>query len=132
MMVATAILFGIAPAFQATRVAPIEALNEHGRGVGGDGRRVLSSGLIVAQVALSLLLVVAAGRLVRTFERLAHVSLGFDPDRVLVVTVTAPTVPAADRNAFYHRLVRATAAVPGVAPARSARLSFSCSIVTSS
>jgi putative ABC transport system permease protein len=116
-MVATVILFGIAPALQATGVAPMEALKAHGRGVTGDGRGALSNGLIVAQVALSLLLVVAAGLLVRTFERLARVSLGFDRDRVLVVTVTAPTVPAADRNPFYHRLVRAAAAVPGVARA---------------
>jgi putative ABC transport system permease protein len=116
-MVATAILFGILPALQATDVAPMEALKAHGRGVAGEGRGALSNGLIVAQVALSLLLVVAAGLFVRTFERLAHVPLGFDRDRVLVVTVTAPTVPAVDRNPFYHRLVRAAAAVPGVSRA---------------
>jgi putative ABC transport system permease protein len=116
-MVGTAILFGIAPALHATGVAPMEALKAHGRGVAGDGRGAWSNGLIVAQVALSLLLVVAAGLFVRTFERLARVSLGFDRDRVLVVTVTAPTVPAADRNPFYHRLVRTAAAVPGVSQA---------------
>jgi hypothetical protein len=65
-------------------------------------------------MALSLMLVVAAGLFVRTFERLANASLGFDRDRVLVVTVTAGTIPAADRNRFYHRLVSAVMAVPGV------------------
>jgi putative ABC transport system permease protein len=116
-IVATAMLFGIAPALQVTGVVPMEALNAHGRGVNGGGRGALSNGLIVAQVALSLLLIVAAGLLVRTFERLARVPLGFDRERVLVVTVTAPTVPAVARNPFYHRLVRAAAAVPGVARA---------------
>ena len=117
-MVATSILFGIAPALRATRVGPMAALKEHGRGTGESSRSLgWSSGLIVAQVALSLLLVVAAGLFVRTFERLAHVSLGFDRDRTVVVTVTAPTVPAADRNVFYHHLISAAAAVPGVAHA---------------
>ena len=96
---------------------PMEALKAHGRGAAGDCAQPLSNGLLVAQVAVSLLLVVAAGLFVRTFERLTRVSLGFDRDRVLVVMVTAPTIPAADRNPFYHRLVRAAAAVPGVAHA---------------
>lgn len=118
-MAATAMAFGIVPALRATRVAPMDALREHGRvhgeagGLGGGW----SGGLIVAQVALSLLLVVAAGLFVRTFERLAHAPLGFDRDRILMVTITAPTVAAADRNPFYHQLVKAAAAVPGVAHA---------------
>ena len=68
-------------------------------------------------MALSLLLVVAAGLFVRTFERLAHAPLGFDRDRVLLATITAPTVPPADRNLLYQRLVRAARVVPGVAQA---------------
>ncbi len=115
-MVTAVLVFGMAPAFRATRVVPVDTLREHG-GVAraADGR--LGSGLIVVQVALSLLLVVAAGLFVRSFERLARAPLGFDRDRVLLVTITAPTVPAADRNPFYHRLVRAVASVPGVAHA---------------
>ena len=117
--VATAIVFGMFPALRATRVSPMDALREHGRvhGEAGGLGRGWSGGLIVVQVALSLLLVVAAGLFVRTFERLAHAPLGLDRDRMLLVTITAPTVPAADRNVFYHRLVRAAASVPGVAHA---------------
>jgi putative ABC transport system permease protein len=115
-MVVAVMLFGIAPALRATRVAPVDALREHGHAWrDADGR--LGGGLIVAQVALSLLLVVAAGLFVQTFERLAHAPLGLDRDHVLVTTITAPTVPAADRNVLYHRLVRAAASVPGVAHA---------------
>ena len=99
-MVMTAMAFGIVPALRATRVAPMDALREHGR-VAGETRGPgggWSGGLIVAQVALSLLLVVAAGLFVQTFERLAAAPLGLDRDRILMVTITAPTVPAADRN----------------------------------
>jgi putative ABC transport system permease protein len=117
-MVATAMVFGVVPALRATRVSPMDALREHGR-VAGEARGFggWSGGLIVAQVALSLLLVVAAGLFVRTFERLAAAPLGLDRDHVLLITITAPTVPAADRNLFYRRLVSAAASVPGVAHA---------------
>jgi putative ABC transport system permease protein len=115
-MVAAVMVFGMAPAVRATRVVPMDALRRHGR-MTGDADDRLGGVLIVAQVALSLLLVVAAGLFVRTFERLAHAPLGFDPGPALMVTLTAPTVPAADRNPFYHRLVSAAASVPGVAHA---------------
>jgi putative ABC transport system permease protein len=100
-------------------VAPIDAMKEHPRGASSGGGRSLSSGLVVVQVALSLVLVVAAGLFVRTFGRLAAMPLGFDARRVLVVTVDTvrANIGAADRLAFYHRLVAAAAAVPGVAHA---------------
>ena len=108
-MATTGMVFGMVPALRASRVAPMDALREHGRAQGdtggaGDG---WSGALIVAQVALSLLLVVAAGLFVRTFERLAHAPLGMDRDRVLLATIAAPTVPPPDRSALYYRLVRA-------------------------
>jgi putative ABC transport system permease protein len=56
--IGTAVLFGTAPAFQAARVPPIEAMKEHGRGSSGDARASLGNALVIAQVALSLLLVV--------------------------------------------------------------------------
>ncbi|HKB10153.1 MAG TPA: ABC transporter permease, partial [Vicinamibacterales bacterium] len=79
VMAIAVLLFGTAPALRATRVAAIDALKEHGRGTaGGSGR--WTSALVVAQVALSLLLVVSAGLFIATFEQLARVSLGFDRD----------------------------------------------------
>jgi putative ABC transport system permease protein len=57
---------------------------------------------------------------VQSFENLARLPFGDDRDRVLEVRVAAPTVPAIDRNALYHRLVKATAAVPGVVVAGGA------------
>jgi putative ABC transport system permease protein len=120
--VATAVLFGTAPAWRATRAAPIDALKEHARGASGDARVSLSSALVVAQVALSLVLVVAAGLFVRTLERLATLPLGFDADRVLTVTVDVTRAPIAPANRipFDHQLVATVAAVPGVASAAGA------------
>jgi len=117
--VTTVLLFGTAPAFRAARVAPIDALKASGRGTSGDSGSRLSGGLVVAQVALSLVLVVAAGLFVRTFERLATMPLGFDRDRVLLVNVNAgrASIAPPNRGPFFYRLVAATAPVPGVAHA---------------
>ena len=113
---ATVVLFGTAPAVRAARVAPIDAMKEHGRGTTSGAGRGLSGGLVVAQVALSVVLVVAAGLFVRTFGRLATMPLGFDRDRVLLVTVDTSRahVDPAARLPFYHRLVDAVASVQGV------------------
>jgi putative ABC transport system permease protein len=118
--VVTAVLFGTAPAFRAARVAPVDALKGAGRTGGSTGGSLrVPNGLVIAQVALSLVLVCAAGLFVRTFQWLASVPLGFDSDRVLVINVDTAraTTDPADRTALYHRLVGAVAAVPGVAHA---------------
>ncbi len=115
----TAMLFGTAPALRAARADPIDALKGAGRtGASTSGLRA-SSGLVIAQIALSLVLVFAAGLFIRTFQRLAGVPLGFDSDRVLLVDVDTAraTIDPADRTLLYHRLVGAVAAVPGVAHA---------------
>jgi putative ABC transport system permease protein len=114
--VATALLFGTAPAFRAARVDPIDAIKEHGRSAGGDGRVSISSGLVIAQVALSLVLVVAAGLFVRSFTALTQVRLGFDREQILVVNVNAlrSRVNPAERTALFQRLTDAVAGVPGV------------------
>jgi putative ABC transport system permease protein len=115
--VTTAVLFGIAPALRATRVAAMDALRHHGHAAGSGAG--VSGGLVVAQIALSLALVVAAGLLMRTFERLASVPLGFDSDRVLLAVVDAQRVPIkpTDRTRFFQQVVDAVARVPGVAHA---------------
>jgi predicted permease len=102
----------------------MEAIKDQGRGAGGDTRRMsVASTLIVAQVALSVLLVVAAGLFMRTFEKLARLDLGFDPTRVLVVTMNAEraSIEPARRVAVFERARQAVEAVPGV---ERAALSF--------
>jgi len=115
--VITALIFGIAPAVRAAGTAPNDALKEQGRGSTSDRRVSVASALVVAQVALSLVLVVAAGLFMRTFTSLANLHLGFDTDRVLVVTVNSQRsdIAATDRIPVYERIRQGVAAVPGVA-----------------
>jgi len=119
--VLTALLFGVVPALRSTRVQPQEAIKEQGRAIVGESRFGLASALVAGQVALSLVLVVAAGLFMRTFSSLSDVRLGFDPDPILVVDAgaTSSAVPAAGRAALYERMRQAVLAVPGV---RSAAL----------
>jgi putative ABC transport system permease protein len=123
--IATAILFGVAPAWRAARVAPNEAMAEQSRGVIGEGRAGLRNALVVIQVALSLLLVVAAGLFVRTFTALSGHDLGFDREPVLIVAVNAQRseILPADRFTLYERVREAAAAVPGVASAAASVVS---------
>jgi predicted permease len=115
---ATALFFGVVPAVHASGVAPMTALNAHGRATSANPLG-WTSGLLVAQVALSVVLVVAAGLFVRTFASLATRHVGFDRDRVLMVHVDAQrtTVDPAQRTALYERIREATRTVPGVAEA---------------
>ena len=87
--IATAVLFGMAPALRGTRVQPNDALKSQGRGVVGDGRLGLGNVLVVLQVALSLVLIVAAGLFVRTFSSLASLNPGFDRRPILVASLNA-------------------------------------------
>jgi predicted permease len=117
--IVTAVLFGTVPALKAASVAPQEVMKEQGRSVAGDGRMRLSQILVVAQVALSLILVVAAGLFMRTFASLATLSLGFDRSAVLVASVNARSLQLdpRDRPALFAHLRDAAAAVPGVSSA---------------
>jgi putative ABC transport system permease protein len=113
--VLTALIFGTVPAFRASRVPPMGSMKEGGRGLASE-RSGMASGLIVVQVAVSLMLVVVAGLFVRTFVALATLPLGLEPDRVLLVTVTAPQsrFVKTELDAIFDRVRVAVAAVPGV------------------
>ena len=121
MAVLTAVLFGTGPAFRASRAVPIDALRDRGQGAASGAR---SGGLVVLQVALSLVLLVAAGSFVATFRRLAALPLGFDAHRILVFdvdTARAHTDPSS-RLAYYQQLVDTVRAVPGVASAAASTM----------
>jgi putative ABC transport system permease protein len=113
VMIVTTIVFGVAPAIHASRVAPIDALKDRGQNAHAGGAR-LSDLVVIAQVAVSLALVVAAGLFARTFTHLIKVPLGLDRTDTLLLTIRTPTVPESERNALFHRLVKVVAAVPGV------------------
>jgi putative ABC transport system permease protein len=113
---ATALLFGVAPALGVSQVAPGDALKEQGRAVAGDRRVSLRNALVVAQVALSLTLIVSAGLFVRTFVSLVHTPLGFDPAQLTVMTVDLQRsrTPSSDRGRVYEQLRQTAAALPTV------------------
>ena len=115
--VATAVVFGVVPAFRATSADPSRGLWEHGF---AEPKRVGPGGLlVVAQVALSLMLITGAGLFVRTFSEFAHLDLGFEPHRVLMVDVDfSRNRPEASKAlAMYERLCGAARTAPGVAHA---------------
>jgi predicted permease len=114
--IATAILFGVVPALRASKVQPNEALKEQGRGVVGE-RFALGNLLVVVQVALSVVLLVAAGLFVRTFSSLAHVKLGFEHQSILIANVNAQRLQLEpdQRPDLFERMRQTALSVPGVA-----------------
>jgi len=118
----TAVFFGVAPALRGTRVQPSDALKQQGRGAGGATYGRLGHALVVAQVGLSLVLLVAAGLFLRTFTTLAHRDLGFDVAPVLTATIVpGSTLSPAQRAVWSTSVLDAARRVPGV---RSAALSY--------
>ncbi|HZE81400.1 MAG TPA: ABC transporter permease [Candidatus Polarisedimenticolia bacterium] len=126
----TGILFGIFPALQLSRTNVNQTLRDEGRGSTGGHRRMQLRGLlVVGQVALSLMLLIGAGLLVRSFSRLLRVEPGFDPQNVLTMNVSLPTVKYADAQkqiAFFDDLSRRVSALPGV---RSAAISAALPLI---
>jgi len=116
---ATGLLFGLAPAWRAVRVDPQHALRGGGRGLVGDSRHRFGRGIVVGQVALSLVLVIGAGLLVGSFRRLATIDLGFRPEGVLVASAEWSRLQLDDerRPDFPRELLDRVRAVPGVSSA---------------
>jgi putative ABC transport system permease protein len=115
----TALVFGLAPAAGVTALAPHDALRDHGRVASGTRRWGFRNGLVVAQVALSLMLVVAAGLFTRTLVALNTRHVGFNRSGVLILEakLQRSRVPSKERPALLERLHAAAQATPGVAHA---------------
>lgn len=124
LAVLSGVLFGLAPAWQTARVDLRDVLNEAARGsTGTRRRRYLRSVLIVSEMALALFLLVGAGLLLRSFERLSSQLPGFQPEKLLVADIPLSTnayAKSADRMAFFDRLLEKLRATPGVRSAGGA------------
>jgi len=116
LSVLTGVAFGLAPALQATRVDLLPALKESRTQSHGSRRLTLGRVLMVAQVAISLLILAAAGLFARTLSRLESIQLGFNRENVLTFQVNATQAghPNAEVPAFYEKLRARLAEIPGV------------------
>jgi putative ABC transport system permease protein len=122
--VVTGTLFGLAPAWRSARVDPQGAMRSAGRGLVGRSRHRFAKGIVVGQVALSLVLVVAAGLLVGSFQRLTTLDPGFRAEGVLVVSADWSNAGLSDTSAsgFPRTLLDRLRAVPGVRQAGASLL----------
>jgi putative ABC transport system permease protein len=116
--VITGVLFGLMPALHAVGKDPLEALREGGRTTSaGRGGLRLRSTLMVAEIAMALVLLVGAGLLVKSFDRLTHFELGFNARNVLSARIELPAGPygeKARKEAFFTELLARAASLPGV------------------
>ena len=113
----TSLVFGVAPALQASRIDLNKTLKEGGRGGAGASRHPLRRALVISEVALSLILLISAGLMMRSFLRLQQVNPGLNAENVLTLRVSLPSakydVPE-KRQDFFKQLLERTRALPGV------------------
>jgi putative ABC transport system permease protein len=113
----TGALFGLFPALQASRPDLNGTLKEGSRGGGGAGGQRVRGALVIAEVSLSVALLIGAGLLLRSFSKLQDVKLGFEPENLLTMRISLPRSRYQgdpEAWAFYTRLLREVKALPGV------------------
>jgi hypothetical protein len=114
----TGLLFGLAPTVGATRMNMVEALKEGGQRTGGSAAAPrIRNALLVTQVAMALVLVIAAGLLIRTFYSMLRSDAGFDAARVVTFELPLPTPKYADTGhmaQLYQQVLLRLQSVPGI------------------
>ena len=118
LSVLTGIVCGLAPAFAALRTSLNQALKEGGRtGTVGAGHVWLRTALVAGEIAIAMVLLAASGLLLRSFEKMLSVDLGFRPHHVLTASYSLPQKQYATQtklDEFNHELVRRLRQLPGV------------------
>ena len=112
----TGIIFGLVPAWQASRVDLNTALKSGTRTGSGDKAR-FRNGVVMGEIVLALVLLICAGLLIQTFSRLGHVQPGFRSDRLLTASIQVPRASYPKNEniiAFYNRFLERVRAIPGV------------------
>ncbi|MHB8302517.1 MAG: ABC transporter permease [Acidobacteriaceae bacterium] len=117
LAVGTGVLCGLAPAFAALQTNMNEALKEGGRtGSVGSGHSYLRSALVIAEIAVALVLLIASGLLLRSFQKMRDVDLGFRPSHVVIASYSLPRKQYATQvsvDTFNHELLRRLRQLPG-------------------
>ncbi|MBS1802960.1 MAG: ABC transporter permease [Acidobacteria bacterium] len=115
---ATGILFGLVPAFQASRTDPKDGLQKATRGTtAGKHQNRLRNALVMAEVGLASVLLIGAGLMLRTFLNLLHLDPGFKQDHLLTASLSLPHAQyqkSGQVAAFYERLTASLSTLPGV------------------
>lgn len=120
MTLLTSLAFGLAPAFGSSGIDLTRSLKEGGRGASGGGHKLLRNGLVTAEVALSVILLAAAGLTARSFLALRSQDLGYQPEHVLSLQISYPPRRYPDgpvKRAMIRDLTAQIAALPGVTSA---------------
>jgi predicted permease len=119
--IVTGLVFGLFPAFQVSYMGLADTLKENGRGtIGGRRGSYLRSTLVVVEVAVSIVLLIGAGLLIRSFFRMLTEHLGLNPDKVVTMQIWLPESRYAEGQPvanFYQQTLSNVSAVPGVATA---------------
>jgi len=118
LTILTGLIFGLAPALQASKPDLNETLKDTGRGsTAGMRRKRLRNTLVIAEVALALVLLIGGGLMMRSFLKLQQVNPGFNPKNVMSVAISLPDRKydeEAQQTAFLNQLIEKVSAVPGV------------------
>jgi putative ABC transport system permease protein len=120
LSIVTGVLFSLGPAVSAAHASTADVLQQHARGSVSGSTRRFRDGLVVLQVAATLVLLVGAGLMLRTLANLNAIELGFNPNNLLTMQVVLPQPKygePATRLAFYDRVIAELRALPGVSGA---------------
>ena len=116
--IGTVLLFGLAPAIQAARRDIVQPLRQTGKGTSSSSGGGLRNGLIITEIALSLVLLAGAGILIRSFVKLQQVDLGMNPDNIVVARLPFPPgdryKAAVEVQQFFEELLPRLERLPGV------------------
>jgi predicted permease len=122
LVLVSSLLFGLVPALRVAQPQLAEAMQAGGRTSGSAQHNRLRSALVIAQTALGLMLLIGAGLLIRSLERLRHVDLGFNPEHILTANLdlSQTRYNSEQQDQFYQELLRRLRTVPGVTAAGGA------------
>jgi putative ABC transport system permease protein len=131
--VATGLIFGLMPAWSVSRGNASEAMKEGGRSTAGIGKQRLRSGLVVAEIAIAVVLLIGAGLLIKSFSQLRTVNPGFNPENLTTMRIDLPEFRYKEipkQTQFRRAVLEEINTIPGVQAAMVSELPLGTDILT--